>query len=186
MGTEIAIPVFGPLSLAGLSILVYLAVSGGRKIVTASSMLGLGRSRLALGYLGSLVALAGWCYLQTIDLSHTKVARGDVSQAEAARDFFDWFLTLLCIETPVTMFVITVIVLPLLAVLRRIGFASVIGLVSISQMVAFCCSRIDSSSFASDALLAGALTGGFALAARLSWWRSPAMPVDADPARPNR
>jgi hypothetical protein len=191
MGSEIAIPLFGPLIIIGMVALLVVALARPRSTPAESATLGLGKRRLAMGYLGALVVLAVYNYIDTVDLSHTKVTRGDVTAADAARYFWGWYVFGLCLMTPFAIFFITVLGLPLLALLRRLRFASVLGALAASQLVALClslcvtfldnqwchahlweCSR---SNFTSTAILAGALTLGFVLAARLPWCRSPPM-----------
>jgi hypothetical protein len=195
MGSEIAIPIFGPLIIIGVAALLYLALAGRSFVRTESALLGLGRRRLAMGYLGALMVLAVYNYIDTVDLSRARVTRGDVTAAEAARYFWGWYIYGLCLITPFVIFFITVLGLPLLALLRRLEFASVLGGVAMSQLVALCFSLCvvlfldnqwcDShtwkcfySDFMPTAVLAGALTFGFVVAARLPWWRSPPMPAD--------
>jgi hypothetical protein len=190
MGSEIAIPVFGPLILLGVVALVLLAIAGRSSGPAESALLGLGTRRLAKGYLGALVVLAVYNYVDTIDLSHTKVTRGDVTAAEAARYFWGWYVFGLCLITPLVIFFITVLGLPLLALLRRFGFASVLGGLVGSQLVALCFTlcvvlplenqwchshlwKCLLSDFTQTAVLSGALALGFVVAARLPWWRSP-------------
>jgi hypothetical protein len=191
MGSEIAIPVFGPLIIIGVVALLFLVVAGRRPASAESATLGLGRRRLAMGYFGVLIVLAVYNYIDTVDLSHTKVTRGDVTGAEAARYFWGWYLFGLCLITPFAIFFFTVLGLPLLALLRRLGFASAIGGLAVSLPVALCMSlcvtlldnewchahlwKCSLSNFKDTAILAGALTLGFVLAARLPWWRSPPM-----------
>jgi hypothetical protein len=132
MGSEIAIPIFGPLIIIGVAALLYLALAGRSFAHTESALLGLGRRRLAMGYLGALMVLAVYNYIDTVDLSRAKVTRGDVTAAEAARYFWGWYIYGLCLITPFVIFFITVLGLPLLALLRRLEFASVLGGVAMS------------------------------------------------------
>lgn len=195
MGSEAAIPFFGPLIIIGVMALLYLAIFGRKPVSSESALLGLGRRRLAMGYLGALAVLAAYNYIDTVDLSHTKVTRGDVTVAEAARYFWGWYIYGFCLITPFAIFFVTVLGLPLLALLRRLRFASVFGAVAVSQLVSLCLSLCvvlffenqwcDShrwkcfySDFTPTAALACALTFAFVIAARLPWWRSP--PVLAD------
>jgi len=194
MGSEVAIPLFGPLIIIGVMTLFYLAIFGRRPASSESALLGLGRRRLAMGYLGALAVLAAYNYIDTVDLSHTKVTRGDVTAAEAASYFWSWYIYGLCLMTPFAIFFVTVLGLPLLALLRRLRFASVCGAVAVSQVVALCLSLCvvlflenqwcDShwwkcfySDFTPTAALACALAFAFVTAARLPWWRSPPMPT---------
>jgi len=68
MGSEVAIPLFGPLILIGVMTLFYLAIFGRRPASSESALLGLGRRRLAMGYLGALAVLAAYNYIDTVDL----------------------------------------------------------------------------------------------------------------------
>lgn len=194
MGTEIAVPFFGPLILIGTAILLYLAIRSRRSPVTGSSMLGLGWSRIAIGYLCSLLALVAYCYMDTTDLSRMKIARGDVTAGEPSQYFFGWFLNIFCLVAPFMFILMTALGLPLLSVLRRVRFASVLGTMMLSQLVAACFTWIFLSPYTdwckahellcfktankSNAILAGLLTAGFALGARLPWLFSSAMPAN--------
>ena len=193
MGSEAAIPLFGPLIIIGVATLLCLALFG-RRVPPESALLGLGRRRLAMGYLGALAVLAVSNYIDTVDLSHTKVTRGDVTDAEAAQYFWGWYVFGLCLVTPFVIFFLTVLGLPLLALLRRLRFASVAGGVAASLLVALCLSlfvtvldnqwchshlwKCSVANFTDTAILAGALALGFVLAARLPWWRSAPMPAN--------
>lgn len=189
MGSEIAIPVFGPLIIIGVVALLALAIAGRKSVPTESSMLGLGRRRIAMGYLGALIVLAGYNYFETIDLSHLKITRGDVTAAAAAQFFWGWYVFGLCLITPFAIFFLTVLGLPLLALLRQFGFASVFGAFVVSQLVALGLSLFVSqflnnpwcdshfwkclfSNFRPTATVVGVITLGFVIAARLPWWRS--------------
>jgi hypothetical protein len=192
MGTEIALPVFGPLIGIGLAILLLVAVRGRRSTVNKTRTLGLGRSRIALGYLGAIAGLVAYSYIDTVDISRIKVARGDVTAPEAAHLFFGWFLNVFCLSTPFMVILMSALGLPLLAVLRRIRFASLLGAMMSGQIVAafftwlFLAPYTDwcqshellcfQSANKSNAILASVLTAGFALGARLPWLYSDAMP----------
>jgi len=188
MGTEIAIPVFGPLIFIGTALLIYLAISGRRKPVSESSALGMGRSRLALGLLGVLVAALAYSYWDTVELSRYKVVEGHVTQAEADQYFWGWFLNLFCLATPFIYFFFAVLGLPILKLLRRIGFLSILGALVASQVIALLISgyaallpdsdwcRANSLQCAAHrygeaAPLLGLVAIAFALASRLPWLR---------------
>lgn len=186
MGTEIAIPVFGPLILIGVVVLLYLAVSGLRRPVSESSTLGLGRARLAFGYLGVLGVTFLFTYYDTLELSEYKVAEGHVTQVEAENYFWGWFLNLFCLVVPFNFFLFTVLGLPLLKVLRRLGFLSVLGFLATSQIIALAIAVYGGLSSDNGLCLAGPLrcvanvyveaapglaivSLAFGLAARLPW-----------------
>jgi hypothetical protein len=157
-------------------------------------MLGLGRSRIALGYLGAIAGLIVFSYIDTAELSRIKVARGDVTTVEAAHFFLGWCLNIFCITTPFIILLISALGLPLLSGLRRIRLASLVGAMALGQIVAglftwlflspyteWCRSHellCFQSANKSNAILAGLLTAGFALGARLPWLYSAAMPAN--------
>jgi hypothetical protein len=178
MGTEIAGPVFGPLTLLGLVILLYLAISGRKAVVTESSLLGLGKSRIALGYLGIMIALAVCTYVDTVSLTDLKVQRGDVTRLYAQRAFVGWYLELYFLGVPLIVAAVTVFGLPLLAVLRRVRLASFLGTLLVGQLAAAVLTHVFGTPLLAHSLWAAAVTGGFALGARLPWLCSPAMRVN--------
>jgi hypothetical protein len=174
------------LILIGVVFLAYLAMSGRHRPVSEKSTLGLGRSRLAFGYLGVLVAALLYSYWDTVELSKYKIAEGHVTSAEADEYFWGWFLNLFCMATPLIYFFLTVVGLPLLKLLRRIGLLSMPGVFLASQAVAlvvagFVAISPDSDWCSSNRLMCGTgrywevapLLGlvavAFALASRLPW-----------------
>jgi hypothetical protein len=194
MGTEVAVPLFGPLIVIGVLVLLYVAIRGHKSSVDESPTLGLGRSRIALGYLGAIVGLVAYSCVDTVEISRIKVARGDVTDMEAAHFFFGWFLNIFCLSTPFMILLMSALGLPLLSALRRIRFASLIGALLTSQIVAAFFTWLFLSPYTewcrlhellcfqsankSNAILAGMLTLGFALGARLPWLYSAAMPAN--------
>jgi hypothetical protein len=193
MGTEIAVPLFGPLIVIGVIILLYVAIRWRKVPINKSPMFGLGRSRIALGYLGAIAGLVAYSYIDTTEISRIKVARGDVTATEAAHFFFGWFLNIFCLSTPFMILLMSALGLPLLSALRRIRFASLVGAMMLGQIVAafftwlflspyteWCHSHellCFQSANKSNAILASMLTAGFALGARLPWLYGSAMPV---------
>jgi hypothetical protein len=179
MGTEVAIPVFCPLTLLGILALLYVMYRSRRAEVTDSSILGLGRFRLASGYLGLLLAIALCSLLDTIALSSAKVREGEVTQAYADGAFFSWFLNLYFLAVPFLVVTVTMFGLPGFAVLRRVRLASVLGAVLIGLMflaVLAVCFR----SFPgwSDAVWATTVPVGFGFGAGLPLLRSQALPAN--------
>jgi hypothetical protein len=184
MGTEIAVPFFGPLILIGVAVLIVTAVRSRKRPTSNNSFLGLGRKRVALGYLGITAALVAYSYLETVRLSQTKVSRGDVTSLEASQYFFGWFLNIFCLVTPFMLILTTVVGLPILAALRRLQFASVLGVTLSALLLAAAISLWLSPDYLPNALLAGLIGVGFALPARLPWVRSSAMPANQRLERP--
>lgn len=184
MGSEIAPVLFGPILVLCAVVLVFLAFSGRRRLVTRKSTLGLGRSRLALGYLAVFMVCLAYAYWDTINLSNMKVARGDVTQLQADQYFWGWYIYGFSLATPFYFFFLTAVGLPALAILRRLGLMSVVGTCICSQIVAFVLALLASLFFANDwcsshavrcvasnytdlALLALAIALAFAVATRL-------------------
>ena len=188
MGSEIAPFLFGPILIFCAGLLIFLAISGRRRVVTSNSTLGLGRSRLALGYLAVLVVCLAYSYWDTINLSNMKVARGDVTQLEADQYFWGWYIYGFSLTTPFYLFYLTALGLPALAILRRLGLMSVVGACICGQLVAFLMALLVLLFFANDwcrlnaaqcvvsnytasAPLALSMAVAFALATRLPLFR---------------
>lgn len=136
MGSEIAPVLLGPVLVVCALSLVYLAISGRHRPVGVKSTLGLGRRRLARGYLAVIAACLAYAYWDTIQLSQMKVTRGDVSQAEASKYFWGWFVYGFTLSAPFNLFFLTALGLPALSLLRRFGFMSVVGACIASQVIA--------------------------------------------------
>jgi hypothetical protein len=176
MGSEIAVPVFGPIVLICTIALVIVAISGRRRVVSTASILGLGRTRLALGYLGALVASVPVAIWMAWDDAKFKVGNHYITAEAAAKYQPGWSLTFYFILAPIAMVLITVLGLPLLALLRRVRLASIVGVLAASLAIAVILSYwMDSVSF-EDLAIFETVTAGFVLAARLPWIRSPKLP----------
>ena len=184
MATDFAVAYFFLPVLIGIGVLVFLAVAGGKRPPSSALFLGLGRKRLAFGYLGALITLLIYCAIDSYSLGRTKVSLGHVSAAEAHQLLLGWTLYLFILTTPFVVFFLTVVGLPALAGLRRIGFVSLAGCVAVSQLVAVILSiwpavapynqwcathrwQCVGGSFSSAAILGATIAIGFALAARL-------------------
>jgi hypothetical protein len=181
MGNEFAPVLIWPI----VAFLVYLAVSGRRRSVTSRSTVGLGRGRLALGYLAVLLVCLAYAYWDTIDLSNWKVARGHVTQLEANQYFWNWYINGFSLAALFCLFVLTALGLPTLAVLRRLRLTSVVGVCIGSQIIAFLlalfpllfpwCSvhatQCVANYYTELALWAFAMALAFAVAARLPLFR---------------
>ncbi len=150
MGSEIAPVLFGPILVLCALVLFYLAISGRRRLVTSKSTLGLGRSRLAIGYLAVFVVCLAYAYWDTMSLSSMKVARGDVTQLQANQYFWGWYIYGFSLTTPFYFFFLTAVGLPTLAILRRYKLMSVVGVCACSQIIAFLLASLASLFFAND------------------------------------
>lgn len=137
MGSEIAPVVFGPILVVCAVVLLYLSISGRSRPITRNSTLGLGRGRLAVGYLAVFVVCLAAAYWDTIDLSNVKVARGDVTQLQANQLFWGWYIYGFSLTTPFYFLFLTAMGLPALALLRRLRFLSVAGACVCSQVILF-------------------------------------------------
>lgn len=192
MATDFAVAYFALPVLIGIVLLIGIALLGRKHVTTSDSFLGLGRGRLALGYLGSLAALLAYSFVESILHGRTKVELGHVTAAEASQHTPGWTLYLFILLTPFVVFFLSVLGLPALAVLRRLRFASVAGALITSQLIAalfsawpavfphnqWCGShRLDcvGGAYVSAALLSATVALGFSLAAWLPWIRSPSM-----------
>lgn len=201
MGSEFAPVLFGPILVLCVIFLAYLAISGMRRPVDGKSTLGLGRSRLAYGYLAVIAVCLAYAYWDTVELSEFKVARGDVSQAEASQNFWGWFVYGFTLSAPFNLLFLTALGLPSLFLLRRIGFMSVVGVSIASQVIAFILTILLMLFFENDwcrahavqcmardyrepGMLALLMALAFSLAARLPWLKWVELPANISLQRP--
>jgi hypothetical protein len=176
MGSEIALPVFGPIVMFGAIALIIIAIRSRGRLVSAASTLGLGRRRIALGYLGALMASIPVAVWMARDDARFQVENHYISQADAARYQPGWSLTFYFILTPIAIVLITVVGLPVLALLRKVRLASVAGALGAGLVFSVLLSYwMDSVSPESIAIWE-TVTAGFVLAAGLPWIRSPSLP----------
>jgi hypothetical protein len=106
-----------------------------------------------------------------------KVENHYLSAEDAARYQPGWSLTFYCILTPIAIFLITVLGLPILALLRKVRLTSVAGALGASTVFAIVLSYWVDSATAEDIGIWEVLTAGFVLAARLPWFISPKVPA---------
>jgi hypothetical protein len=167
VGSEIAIPVLGPIILSFSSPLVFVALRYRRFPAPATSFVGLGRSRTAFGYIGSLIACIPISVWAAKDDVNFQVGHHYLTAVQAERRFSDWALEFYFIQASITVVVITVVGLPALAVLRRIRLASVLGTIAVglpASLVLSYCSHEPPGEFLAIWLL---VIAGFDLGARL-------------------
>lgn len=175
MGSEIALPVLGPIVLIGIAILIVAAISGRRRQISERSFLGLGRTRIASGYLGSLVAVVPVAFLMARDDACFQVANHYITAEAAARYQPKWTLEFYFMTATFTIVLITIIGLPTLALLRKIKMASAVGITGACLVIVTILSFWLNSISAQDIGVIAAVTACFALAARLPWIQSPAL-----------
>jgi hypothetical protein len=176
MGSEIALPVFGPIVLLVAIAMIIVAIRGRGRLVSGASTLGLGRSRIALGYLGVLVASIPVAMWMARDDARFQVANHYISPEAAVRYQPGWSLTFYFILTPIAIFLVTVLGLPLLALLRKVRLASAAGVLGVSLILSVVLSYWMDSASTSNVAIWETISAGFVLAARLPWIRSPKLP----------
>jgi hypothetical protein len=177
MGSEIAVPVFGPIVLITAIVLVIVAIMGWRRPISVTSTLGLGRRRIALGYLGSLVACIPVAIWMAKDDARFQIANHYISVADAVRYQPGWSLEFYFMTTPITIVLITVVGLPILTLLRKIRLASVVGALGAGILVAALLSYWADEAPAENITMFLTIIAGFVLAARLPWIKSPKLPA---------
>lgn len=88
-------------------------------------VLNLGARRLARGYVGALLATLLYSIADTVRLGYEKVGLGHVTAAEMAGYFPSWTIYQFVLVAPLVLAVITLLVLPVLAIASRVGLVSV-------------------------------------------------------------
>jgi hypothetical protein len=172
MGTEIALPILGPIVLIFATAMVVVAIKGWHRPTSTASTLGLGRSRIARGYLGSLAACIPIGVWMARDDGRFQVARHYISAADAARYQFGWSLEFISMTAYFTVVLITAVGLPILMLLRKVRLVSVIGAMCASLSVACLLSCWVGEAPVENMVIFLTITAGFVLAAQLPWIRS--------------
>ncbi|MGY3265553.1 hypothetical protein [Lysobacter sp. HA35] len=195
MATDFVVVIFQLPILLAVLVLAATAFFGRKRGVGPSSFLGIGRTRLALGYLAAAGVTLAYAGVDSWQLAQEKVALGHVTASEATARWAGWSLYLFVVATPFVVVGLTVFGLPALAALRRIGFASLAGLVAsalaFSAAVAgwallapynvWCSSHASAcalESFDASLALGVPVAVAFALGARLPWLRSASLPAN--------
>jgi hypothetical protein len=172
MGSEIAVPVFGPLIVIMAIMLTIVAIRGRRRIPSGTSTFCIDRRRIALGYLGVLVASIPVAVWMAHDDAKFQVANHYITDQDAARYQPGWSLSFYCIVTPVAIFLLTVAGLPLLALLRKVRLASAAGCLGVGLILSVTMSYwLSSVSFETIAIWEIEILG-FVLASKLPLFRS--------------
>ena len=177
MGSEIAVPVFGSVVLIVAIYLAVVTIRDRRQHVSEASTLGLGRGRIALGYLGALAASIPAAIWMAADDAQSQVRNDYISAEQAAQYWPGWILNFYCLLTPFAMVLITVIGLPLLGLLRKVRLASVAGALGGACILAFAVYYWEDAISALNIGIFALVTAGFVLAARLPWLLSPKLPA---------
>jgi hypothetical protein len=192
MAADFAAAMFQLPVLLGLLLLAALAFLGRKHPANPSSFLGVGPSRLAVGYLAAIAVTLAYSGISGAELTQQKVALGHYSAAEAKARWAGTTFYLFVLVTPFVVSVLTAVGLPVLAWLHRIRLASLVGAalaaslfsaliagwVLVSPYNLWCSSHAlacSTKAFASSAGLSIPVAVAFALGARLPWLRSPAL-----------
>jgi hypothetical protein len=175
MGTEWVIPVLGLPLLGCVLLLVVVAIRGSRMAAGHERFLGLGRARIATGYLGALAGtliVAIWFMQSQLRWGlHSGNYPKDATAVYATELLLFYFISLGVAVVVLT----TVLGLPLLAGLRLLRLASVAGLGLVSITVAGFVSWLSHGPLLGLAGICALVAIGFALGARLPSLRSPPM-----------
>jgi hypothetical protein len=190
MATDFAYAAFFFPVLIGILVLLVLAFVSPKSQQSAGVFLGIGRRRIAFGYLGALVATLAYSAFDSVRTGYWKVDQGHITASEMPSMVPGWTLYIFVLMAPFVVLVLTAIGLPVLSLLRRFGIASVAGvvLVAVAYSAAWaawvyfrpynlwceshalqCSSGMFISTFTASLVVAL----GFGLAARLPWLRSP-------------
>ena len=172
MGSEIALPVFGPIVLLAAIFFAVVAIKGRGRVTSEQSTLGLGRTRISLGYLGALLACVPVALWMSRDDARFKVENHYLTAETALRYQLGWALTFYFLITPFVLLLITVAGLPTLALLRRVRLASIVGVFFACLVVVVGISLLLGAPSGEDAIMCIIVAAGFAAGARLPLFRS--------------
>ncbi len=173
-----------------LCIVVFLCLAVGKPATFAeTTFLGLGRVRLARGYLGAILGALISAAISATELGFNKVALGHISNTELRQLLPGYILYFFVLSVPFALAALTFVGLPVLATLRRframtVIWASVAALLFSVALGIFtmrnpynqwCTTHLiecGAKSVFSTMLLALPVVFGFALAAKISWRRN--------------
>lgn len=175
MGTEWVIPVLGLPILGCLILLVVLAIRSRVGLATENRVLGLGRGRLAAGYLGALAAalvVSAWMTRGqlTFGLESGNYAK-EAASSYAVGLFLYYFIALAFF----VILLLTVVGLPVLAGLRRMRLASTTGAALAAALIATLLALWWHAAIVESIAIWTLVAVGFSLAARLPPVQSHAM-----------
>ncbi|PZQ21824.1 MAG: hypothetical protein DI562_20240 [Stenotrophomonas acidaminiphila] len=189
MATDFAFAAFLWPVLLCIGFLLVLAVFVKPAPPPGDALLGLGRVRLARGYLGAVLATLICTAVSATRLGFDKVALGHISSTELQQLLPGYILYFFVLTTPFVLGLLTIMGLPALAALRKfnamtVAWASIVALLFSIALGAltilkpynqWCATHLAAcgveSSF-STALLALPVAIGFTLAARIPLWRN--------------
>jgi hypothetical protein len=167
VGTEAVIPLLGLPFLGCLILLVVLAVRGQGGLNTEGRVLGLGRKRIAAGYLGAmLVALIAAMWMMRGQLKWG-LDSGNYPREAASAYAVELLLFYFISCGLMILFSLTFLALPALAVLRRLRVASIAGVVVAATLFGSILGLWWDGPILPIALTSGMVALSFSLAARL-------------------
>jgi hypothetical protein len=132
------------------------SAGGERQLDTSNRTLGLGRSRIATGYLAAMFALVPIVLL---------LARQDLGVAILAVLMF----------VPLLVLLLTIVGLPLIALLRRLGVASGVGFTLSCGLIGLLTGMVFDWTMWASALVAVVLAAAFSVGSRLPLLKSASM-----------
>jgi purine-cytosine permease-like protein len=184
MATDFAYAAFLLPVLICIAVLIALAVIGSPSKQNDTAFLGLGRVRLARGYLGAIFVTLICSAIGSTQLGFTKVSLGHITDAELRQLLPGYIFYFFVLTVPFVLAALTVVGLPALAILRKLRaltiiwasagallFSAVVGArTMLSPYNRWCTTHLlecGAQSMFSCALLAVPVTLGFFLAARI-------------------
>ena len=189
MPTDFAYAAFFIPVLLCIGFLAITAFAGKPAVDQEKLFLGLGRVRLARGYLGATLAAFICTAISATQLGFNKVSLGHITNAELRHLLPGYALYFFILAMPFVLFALTVIGLPVLAALRKFKaltiawaiaaallFSATLGVwTMLSPYNQWCKTHLlqcGTQSVLSTALFAIPVVVGFMLAARIPLWRA--------------
>ena len=111
-----------------LGIVTLLAVAFfGSKVPIGTGFVGLGRRRIACGFLGALVATLAYSLVESVQLLFWKIGQGHIPASDFQSRLPGTVLYLFVITAPFVVIALSLVGIPILSALRRLRMASVAG-----------------------------------------------------------
>ena len=126
MATDFAFAAFLIPVLLGIGALFFLAFFGKPPVNSQTSFLGLGRVRLARGYLGATLATLICTAISATQLAFNKVALRHITNEELGQLLPGYILYFFILAMPFVLFGLTIVGLPALAALRKMKAMTVL------------------------------------------------------------
>ena len=134
MATDFAFAAFLIPVLLGIGALVFLAFFRKPPVNSESAFLGLGRVRLARGYLGATSATFICSAISATQLGFNKVALSHITNEELRHLLPGYLLYFFILAMPFVLFGLTIIGLPAVAMLRKMKAMTVLWLVAVAVL----------------------------------------------------